>query len=620
MGFDAWLTLGVVGLVLALLAATQIGPDLILISGVLLLLVTGILKAPDALAGLANEGMVTVGLLFVVGCGVVETGGITWVADRLFGRPRGVVSAVLRMMLPTTAISAFLNNTPVVAMLIPAVNDWAKHHRIAPSKLMIPLSYAAILGGTCTLIGTSTNLVVNGMLIDALEAGRVAPGGGISAKGLGMFDVTWVGLPAAVAGVAFVVLASRYLLPERLPAISTVADPRQYTTEMLVEPGSPLVGKSIEEAGLRHLPGLYLAEIEREGVILQAVAPEERLRAVDRLVFVGVVDSVVDLQKIRGLVPATDQVFKLDAPRAQRCLIEAVASHSCPIVGRSIRDGRFRSVYNAVVIAVARHGERVQGKIGDIVLRAGDTLLLEAPPAFIAQHRDSRDFFLISRLENSNPPRYERAAIAMTILLGMVALVTLGETFGDVTISWGTRSFALGQITMFKGALVAAALMILTRCCTVDRARRSIDWQVLLAIAASLAIGRALESSGAAQAIAGTMIGMVNGNPWWTLVVFYGVTLLVTELVTNNAAAALMFPFALATAARLEASPMPFVIAVMMAASAGFATPIGYQTNLMVYGPGGYRFRDYLRIGVPLDLLIWAVCAIVIPLAWPLHP
>jgi len=273
-----------------------------------------------------------------------------------------------------------------------------------------------------------------------------------------------------------------------------------------------------------------------------------------------------------------------------------------------------------VVIAVARHGERVQGKIGDIVLRAGDTLLLEAPPAFIAQHRDSRDFFLISRLENSNPPRYERAAISMTILLGMVGLVTLGESFGDVTISWGTRSFALGQITMFKGALVAAALMILTRCCTVDRARRSIDWQVLLAIAASLAIGRALESTGAAQAIAGTMIGMVNGNPWWTLAVFYGVTLLVTELVTNNAAAALMFPFALATAAKLGASPMPFVIAVMMAASAGFATPIGYQTNLMVYGPGGYRFRDYLRIGVPLDLLIWAVCAIVIPLVWPLRP
>jgi di/tricarboxylate transporter len=633
MSLDAWFSLGVVVLVLGLLAVTQIGPELVLIAGVILLLLKNVLTVPETLAGLANEGMVTVGLLFVVGCGVVETGGITWVADRLFGRPRGVVSAIARMTFPTTFLSAFMNNTPVVAMLIPAVNDWAKHHRIAPSKLMIPLSYAAILGGTCTLIGTSTNLVVNGMVIQAAEkqAAAEAKAASLPTAGetpettqvsrlpsrLGMFDVTWVGVPAALAGIGFILLGSRFLLPNRLPSLATVADPRKYTIEMLVEPGSPLVGKSIEEAGLRHLPGLYLAEIDRDGSILPAVSPEETLRGNDRLVFVGIIDSVVDLQKIRGLVPATDQVFKLDSPRPQRCLIEAVASPNCPVVGRTIRDGRFRSIYNAVVIAVAREGERIRGKIGDIVLRAGDTLLLEAHPSFANQHRNSRDFFLVSRLENSSPPSYDRAAISLAILLAMVVLVTISETWPTFTVPLGSWSFALGHITMFKAALIGAALMLLTRCCRIEQARRSIDWQVLLAIAASFALGKALEKSGAADGIAGGLIGLAGGDPWLSLIAVYGVTLVVTELVTNNAAAALMFPFALATAGRLAVNPMSFIIAVMMAASAGFATPIGYQTNLMVYGPGGYRFSDYLKIGIPLDLLIWAITVAIAPLVWP---
>ncbi len=617
MGLAAWFALGVVGLVLVVLASTRISPDLVLIGAVLLLLVAGILDPPEALAGLANEGMVTVGLLFVVACGISETGGVTWVADRLFGRPKGTVRAILRMMLPTATISGFMNNTPVVAMLLPAVNDWAKKHRIAPSKLMIPLSYAAILGGVCTLIGTSTNLVVNGLLIQAADAQRAA-GETVLPRGLGMFEVTWVGVPVALAGIAFVALLSRYLLPNRLPPMSVAADPRQYTIEMLVEAGSPLVGKSIEQAGLRHLTGLYLAEIDREGLVLPAVSPEERLRAGDRLVFVGIVDSVVELQKVRGLVPATDQVFKLDSPRPQRCLIEAVASPSCPVIGRSIRDGRFRSVYNAVVIAVARQGERIRAKVGDIILRAGDTLLLEAHPSFFEQHRNSRHFFLVSRLENSNPPRYDRSAVAMGILLAMVAVVTVCESFSEAAISLGSWSFSLGSVSMFQGALVAAAAMIVTRCCRIDQARRAIDWQVLLAIAASFAISRGLEKTGAAHAIASTIGGLAGENPWYALVAIYGVTLLVTELVTNNAAAALMFPFALATAGEVGANPIPFVIAVMVAASCGFATPIGYQTNLMVYGPGGYRFADYLKIGLPLDLLVWAVAVAVIPLVWPL--
>lgn len=612
---DAWFTIGVLAFAFGMLIWSRVAPDVVLIGGVVLLLLKGILEPRQALAGLANEGMATVGVLFVVGAGVRQTGGIDWIAGRLLGRPKTATWAVARLIFPTAGLSAFMNNTPLVAMLIPVVSDWAKQQRVAVSKLMIPLSYAAILGGTCTLIGTSTNLVVDGQLKDeakrqiaaAVQAGEPEAEArtefhrrtGLPIDGLGMFEITKVGLPSMLIGCGFIVLSAYWLLPDRRPAISNLDDPRSYTIEMLVEPDSPLVNKSIEEAGLRHLPGVYLAEIDRDGFVLAAVSPEERLRANDRLVFVGVVESVIDLQKIRGLIPATDQVFKLTAPRATRCLIEAVVSNSCPVAGKTIRDGRFRSIYNAAVIAVARNGERIHKKIGDIVLRPGDTLLLEAHPSFVDQQRNNRDFFLISRLEDSQPPRHDRAFIASAILLGMVLAVTLTG------------------IGMLKAAMVAAGLMLVTRCTTVSLARRSVDWEVLLAIAASFGISTALEKTGAAQMIADNLIGLAGGNPWGSLAMVYLVTLIATELITNNAAAALMFPMAIATAGHLEVNAMPFVISVMMAASAGFATPIGYQTNLMVYGPGGYRFIDYVKVGVPLDLLIGIVTVGLAPLIWP---
>jgi di/tricarboxylate transporter len=576
-----------------MLIFSQLTPDIIMIGGVALLLLCGILTPGEALAGMSNEGMITVGVLFVVGAGVRDTGGVDFIAARLFGRPKTPTTAVARMMLPTATLSAFMNNTPLVAMLIPAVNDWARALRMPVSKFMIPLSYAAILGGTCTLIGTSTNLVVQGMLIK--EQVRA----GLPGHGLGMLDISWVGIPSAVLGITFVVLASRWLLPDRRAALSTQDDPREYTVEMQVAPESPLVGKTIEQAGLRHLPGVYLAEIDRDGSAIPAVSPQEVLRASDRLLFVGIVESVVDLQRIRGLVPAADQVFKLSAPRPQRCLIEAVVSNSCPLVGKTIRDGRFRTVYNAVVVAVARNGERLHQKIGDVVLHPGDTLLVEAHPSFADQQRNSRDFFLVSRLEQSTPPRHDKAWLAVGLLLGMVVAVSMG---------W---------IPILQASMLIAGLMLLSGCVSISSARHSVDWETLLAIAASFALGTALETTGAAKEIAEGMIGLASGNPWISLALVYAVTLVTTELITNNAAAALMFPFAMATARDLDVNYMPFVISIMMAASAGFATPIGYQTNLMVYGPGGYRFSDYVKIGVPLDILIGVITVALAPLVWP---
>jgi di/tricarboxylate transporter len=315
-------TLGLIVAVFLALAFTTLAPDIVLMGGVVLLVVSGVLTPADALAGLSNEGMVTVAVLYIVGAGVRETGGVDWIAKGLFGRPKSLLAAIVRLVFPTIGLSGLMNNTPLVAMLLPAVGDFAKTQRIAPSKLMIPLSYAAILGGTMTLIGTSTNLVIQGQVQKevAKQQDAIKQGATISEanriKPLGMFDITWIGVPAALIGGIYVVFSARWLLPDRRAPLSTTDDPKEYTVEMQVEADSPLVGKSIEAAGLRHLPGLYLAEIDRDGNSMPAVSPREVLRAGDRLLLVGVVESVVELQRIRGLVPATDDVFQLKAPAA----------------------------------------------------------------------------------------------------------------------------------------------------------------------------------------------------------------------------------------------------------------------------------------------------------------
>jgi len=578
------LTVGLIGM----LAFTRFAPDALFVGAVTLLLVSGVLTPGEALMGMSNPGMITVGVLYVVVAGLRHSGAIDRLAAPLLGRPRSLAAAQLRIMLPVAGLSAVLNNTPVVAMLIPAVQDLAKRLRLPLSRLLLPLSYAAILGGTCSLIGTSTNLVVDGLM----RGTRVG-------TPLDLFDLAAVGLPLTAAGILYVLAVGRWLLPDRVPLLRQLADAREYSVEMVVPTDSPLVGHTIEEAGLRQLPGMYLAEIERGGEVLPAVSPHRRLRAGDRLLFVGVVDSVADLNRLRGLVPATDQLFKLDTPRPNRCLAEAVVSSSCGLVGRSVREGRFRNRYNAVVIAVSRNGARIPGKVGDIRLRPGDALLLETHPSFVEQQRDSRDFLLVSPVAGSAPLRHERAGLAMLILAAMVLAA------------------GLGLLPMLEAALLAAGAMLMTGCVRAAEARKAVDWQVLIVIAASFGLGAAMQKSGAAALLADAVVGFAVGDPWLTLAAVYLTTTVLTELISNNAAAVLVFPIAAAAAQDLGVDFTPFAVTLMLAASASFSTPIGYQCNLMVYGPGGYRFGDYLRMGVPLNLLSGVVTVSLVPLIWP---
>jgi len=577
----------VVLVTLGLLLFVQRAPDMVMIGGVVLLLAAGVIAPDEALKGMSNEGMITVAALFVVAAAVERTGALAVLVDRALGRPQSLAAAQVRTMVGPSLLSAFMNNTPVVALMVPAIRDWAKKHRLSVSKLLMPMNAAVVLGGLCTLIGTSTNVVVSGLVEDK----RGMP--------LGMFDITPLGLALLGAGFAYLLVASRWLLKDRRPPMSPSDDPRQYSLEMLVEPGSPLVGRSIEEAGLRHLDNLFLMEIDRGGHVMAAVEPTERLEAGDRLVFVGVIDSVVELQKIRGLRPATDQVFKLDDPRSERRLVEAVVSNTCPLVGRTIRAGRFRSTYGAVVIAVARNGERLQMKIGDIALEPGDTLLLEAGPAFLDRQRSSRHFYLVSEISDAVAPRHDRAWIACTILAAMVLAA------------------ALDLVPMVAAALVAACGVVATGCISSTEARRSIEWESLLLIAASFGLARAMEKTGLAAAVAESTIAAAGDHPHLVLAALYLVAMLFTELMSNNAAAVLTFPIAWQTAADLDVNPLPFVMAITVAASCGFATPMGYQTNLMIYGPGGYKFSDYVRFGGPLNLLVMALTVALAPLLWP---
>ena len=484
-------------------------------------------------------------------------------------------------------------------MFIPMLSRWCAKHRVSPSRLLIPLSYLSILGGMTTLIGTSTNLVVQGMMSDAASAD---PALSRSLRPMGLFEIGAMGLPCAVVGIAYLVLFSRYLLPQRMDMLEKIGtSPREYLVEMEVKPGCRLVGQRVEEAGLRHLHGLFLAEIIRDGELIAPVQPDHTIAAGDVLSFSGVVKTIVELEKIAGLVPVADPDYEHElSEKREKLLSEAVVSPTSPLIGQSIRGSNFRAHYNAAVVAVHRGGTRLARRLGDIVLQSGDTLLLQTGPHFADAHRNNRDFFLVSRVSDSKPPRHDRATLSLALLGILVALLTT-------------------QIvpTVLAAFLVAGA-MIVSGCTSVAEARASLELPTLFAIAGALALGQALLSSGAVHVVAHSVVGALGAwGPYAVLAGMAVLTMLFTEIVTNTAAAALMFPLGVATAMDLGVDPRPFVMVVALIASASFLTPIGYQTNLMVYGPGGYRFGDFGRVGLPLSLILLTVATLVAPMVWP---
>jgi di/tricarboxylate transporter len=582
MTFQAWLTATVIAGMMTALASNRLGAHLVMLGALGVLLAARVIDPGDAVAGVANEGLLTVACLYVVVAGLRQSGVVGRVATVLLGRPTTAVEAQWRVVGPVTALSAFVNNTPLVAVYLPLVSSLARRAGVPPSQLFLPLSYAAILGGVCTLVGTSTNVVVNGLLLDYNRAGQGPP-----LTPFGMFTLSPVGVPVALAGVAWMLLAGRRLLPARVAA-GHDDDRRDYMVALRAEPAARVVGLGLEAAGLRHLTGLFLAHIERRHEVLHAVGPDEVVLADDVLVFVGVRDSVVELHQIPGLVPVAWDASA--GARHDHRLIEAVIAPSSPMVGHTIRDGGFRTKYGGVIVAVHRKGERLAGKLGDIRLRGGDAVLIEAPPGFAARHEHSPAFHLVSGPEGPLLPRHHRAWVAAAIFLAFVV------------------TSAAGWLATLHAALLAAVAMLVFGCTTLRVARQTVDWPVLVVIGAGIGVGKAVEASGLAAVVADAALGLTaGGGPVWLLAGVYALTWALTSVLSNTAAAVLVFPVALRAAQASGVAFEPLAMAIAMAASCEFTTPIGYQTNLMVQGPGGYRLGDYLRFGGPLTL----ICGIV---------
>jgi di/tricarboxylate transporter len=590
MTVDAWITLGTVLLLVVLLVREAAAPALVVFGADVLLLVTGVIDTDQALAGFANPAPWTVGALYIVARSVEKTGALQPLLGTAMGGRRSARRALGRLLGPVAAASAFVNNTPIVAMAAPQVASWARRRGWSPSSFLMPLSFAAILGGVVTVIGTSTNLLVSGLMEDH----GYAP--------LGMFEIAPVGLPVAVVGVLYLIVASPRLLPRRLVAFEELERrSRDFIVHMQVIAGGALDGATVEEGGLRHLESVFLTEVQHRGTgeIVAPARPETRLAGGDVLVFAGRADRVLDLQGHPGL-RSTEQEHADVFAAAGHTYFEVVLGTASPLVGRTLKEADFRRTYEAAVLGMHRAGEPIRSKLGTVELRAGDTLLLLSNEDFHERWRDRHDFLLISRRGGLPPATKREGWIVAAVLAGVV---TLG---------------AIGIVPILHASLLAALLLVGARILTVGEARHAVDLDVVLLIGASFGVAAAVEASGLAG-LAASGVGVLTAT-WGARGALLGVvalTLLLTEMITNNAAAVLVFPVALATAASTGLDPRMTAIAVAVTASSSFLTPIGYQTNTMVYGPGGYRFTDYLRLGTPLTALVVAVILFTVPLLAP---
>ena len=539
------------------------------------LFVFGVIDAEQAFSGFSNLAPITVAGLYIVAEGISKTGALEPFLRVALGDSRGPRATGARLVVPSAAASAFVANTPIVAMLVPEVTRWADARRFSASRVLIPLSYATILGGTLTVIGTSTNLVMSGLLV---ESGQ---------DSLSLFELAPISAPVVAVGLFVIIMLGPRVMPERRrPRAQAEATERPFTVAMRVIADGPLDTTTVTEAGLRHLDGVFLVEIRRAEKLITPVNPDQTLRANDILIFAGQVDSVVDLQSKRGLESASGDPMQFVEHDRDHGFFEAVVGAASPLAGRTLADVEFRSRYQASVVGVHRAGELVRAKLGEVQLQAGDTLLLLAGRDFSTNWRDQQDFLLVSPLDGPDLRASSKAPIA-ALALAVVAIPPLLDVW-----------------SVTRSTVLACGLLVVARVLTPSETRDAVDLNVVIMIAGSFGLGAAVQTTGLADEIA----SVISSSTSW--MGDYGVvvglllsTMILTELVTNAAAVALIFPTAVSVAGNLGVEPRTMLIGVAVAASASFLTPIGYQTNTMVYGPGGYRFSDYLRLGLPLSLV-----------------
>lgn len=590
MGIEAILTLCVLAGAITLFALEKLPVDIVAILALSALVILGLVTPEVAISGFANEATITVAAMFVLSAGLQQTGALRSLG-RMFGRASNPTVFVLLVMATVAPISAFVNNTAAVAVFLPLVLAATQRNGVSPSKALIPLSYAAQMGGVCTLVGTSTNLLVNSL---AKNLGH---------PGFSLFEFTALGIVCTVAGMVYLLTVGRWLLPDRRAAeLSDTYELGKYITELRVMPGSPLIGRSVADAKLRETYGVFVLELLR-GAEKVWSPRSETLAEGDVLLIRGDWSRLTELREHTRL--ELEPEFKLRDSQfevADQVLAEVMVAPNSRFVGQSLKSLDFQWHYNATVLALHRRGEILREQLRDVQLSVGDILLVVATRREVRALRENANLVVITEREEGSAAR-RRAPLAIAVMVAVIAV----------------SGFGLMPIVI--SALIGAVVMVMTRCIAPEDVYSAIDWRVIVLIAGVLPLGIALQESGAAQFLARNTLGRVGEfGPLAVLAVMYLLALVLSELMSNAAAAVLLVPIAFSTAQALGLNPTPFLVAVTFAASTSFSTPVGYQTNTMVYNIGNYRFTDFMKVGIPLNAIFWAIGMVLIPLLWSFEP
>ena len=583
---DAWMTIATVMAVIIVMLTTKVRTDAVMLIAIGVLFVTGVLDAKETCSGFSAGTVVVTGVLAVVMAGLRYTGVLQWMLKHVFGLPDSYPTALLRMMVPVSMLSAFVSNTMLTVLFGNVLKRWARKLNTVPSKLYLPMVYAVQMGGVCTLIGTSTNIVV----ADLYESA--------TGKSMNMFSILMPGAACLVVGILFIVAMRRWL-PERKSPEEAFETAFDYTVELLVPSDNPNICKTLGEAGLFHVKGGNLINIRHFDHDPSILSEDEFVMGGDRLVYSGQIDEILELKETHNLVVSDHHIRSMNEINKNYELRIAFVNFYSKLIGKTIGGSTLERDNNMVLVAVARRGKRIEAAPREVELQAGDTLLFECPRKTntYAEHLASMlQFSDFQEVIKIGP----NTIISSLIMMAMMILT------------------ALNVVSLLQGTVLAALAMLLFRCCTINQAMDSVNWRALMSLAGSIVLGMAIAKTGIAQKIAFAVISMFGTQP---IMVMLGVCLaamLITQLVENVAVTAMFFPIMYQAAVQVGYEPAPFLLALMIAANASYSTPIAASPNMLVYGPGGYRFTDYMRIGIPLTLIVTVTGVAAVILAYPL--